>query len=254
MKAGWIFGVLGTVILAGCGGGPDSQDDSVIEASDTTKQELGVTRWFTKGAPAVIEGHDDNDQVVVKLQHATADRADTTLHKFTLREHTREATRTFSFAKAATGENKVLHEQFSPDLDPDHIFGLMNADFAAKQQSSSSTSLVSSFSVGGDLHPTTGSAGSGGNSPIGPANPCMELPTSVAAALADGPGNDPTLVRCVARLVPGLGVETAQACLSPCLASTVVGDVCSRVQRAADQVEEDPNACPELNTKKKTNN
>jgi hypothetical protein len=147
---------MAAVMLAGCGGTPEKQDDGVVTASDTTKQELGVTRWYTKGAPTSIEGHDGNDQVVVNLRHEVTHGDSAAIHTFTLKEHEREATRTYSFANNATGADQVLEEQFSPYFDPEHVLDLLSADVEAKQSSGSSVSLVASFGVS-DLHPQGGS-------------------------------------------------------------------------------------------------
>jgi hypothetical protein len=153
MNTRWVLSLVGTVMLAGCGGEPDNQDDGVIEASDTTKQELGVMRWYTKGAPTFIEGHDDNDQVVVELRHDVTDGDAATTHTFTLRSHHQGAARTFAFAKDPTGQDRVLQERFSQGFDHEHVLDLMKADIQASEQKSSSPSLVANVNVGGGLHP-----------------------------------------------------------------------------------------------------
>jgi hypothetical protein len=167
MKARWMIGIVGLVTSAGCGAGGDNQNDGIVQASDATKQELGVTRWYTRGAPTSIEGHDDNDQVVVEARHDVAGGEAATTHKFAVRMRNQEATRTFSFAKDATGQDRVLQERFTKGFDHEHVLGLMKADI--QESETSSTSLVASFKGGGALHPLSPDPNGTGQDPNGTA-------------------------------------------------------------------------------------
>lgn len=148
--------MIGGALIVACGEGPPaSQDDGFVTASDTSKAELGVTRWSTKNAPASIEGYDDGGQVVVSLKHFVADDTNVVKHAFELREHANTAVTQFDIETNAQGLKTFVLQRDEGDASfVAHVLARMQADLQPPEPSLTNQSLRASSVT--DVRPADG--------------------------------------------------------------------------------------------------
>lgn len=144
--------ILSLVPAMGCGGpdGVTPAEEGFVEASAQTKEELGVSRWGTKDAPASIDGYDDSDQIVVTLKHAVSEDGDYTVHSFGVADHGRTAVRQVAMPNGTSGAFKILKDTVGQQLDPNRVLERMAADLGEQATvdhlTSKATSAASTLS------------------------------------------------------------------------------------------------------------
>jgi hypothetical protein len=145
------FGVL--FVFAGCKTtSEEPAEDGVVAASEETRQALGVARWRTKDAPAAIEGLDENDEVIVALEHGVAVDGVDAVHTIELREGNRGIARQFRFSDSTTGDAgfSMLGEKRTAGYEASHVIGRLEADLRSASGSTASALTASSMAPSED--------------------------------------------------------------------------------------------------------